>query len=96
MSIFSNALKGSRLRYLNLSDIALSEKGVRAFKELLNSQEDLEELYLMNNGLLGKAARILSEFIPSTEKLTFSIFTIVGLVMKVPCQLLRWLSALPI
>ncbi|KAK3158739.1 hypothetical protein QOZ80_2AG0140980 [Eleusine coracana subsp. coracana] len=68
MSIFSNALKGSRLRYLNLSDIALSEKGVMAFKELLSSQKDLEELHLMNNGLSGKAARILSKF-PSTEKL---------------------------
>jgi Ran GTPase-activating protein 1 len=39
MRIFSKALEGSVLRYLNIFDNALGEKGVRAFSELLKSQE---------------------------------------------------------
>ncbi|KAI4965783.1 hypothetical protein ZWY2020_050913 [Hordeum vulgare] len=54
MRIFSKALAGSVLRYLNISDNALGEKGVRAFTELLKSQGDLEELYVMNDGISGK------------------------------------------
>ncbi|KAI5018521.1 hypothetical protein ZWY2020_043409 [Hordeum vulgare] len=69
MRIFSKALAGSVLRYLNISDNALGEKGVRAFTELLKSQGDLEELYVMNDGISGEAAKALSELIPSTEKL---------------------------
>ncbi|XP_062209498.1 RAN GTPase-activating protein 1-like [Phragmites australis] len=69
MRIFSKALEGSVLRYLNISDNALGEKGVRAFKELLHSQENLEELYVMNDGISEEAAKALSELIPSTEKL---------------------------
>ena len=42
--IFSKALEGSVLRYLNISDDALGEKGVRAFSELLKSQESLVTL----------------------------------------------------
>ncbi|XP_051200681.1 RAN GTPase-activating protein 2-like [Lolium perenne] len=69
MRIFSKALAGSVLRYLNISDNALGEKGVRAFTELLKSQGDLEELYVMNDGISEEAAKALSELIPSTEKL---------------------------
>uniref|UniRef100_A0ACD6A942 Uncharacterized protein n=2 Tax=Avena sativa TaxID=4498 RepID=A0ACD6A942_AVESA len=69
MRIFSKALAGSVLRYLNISDNALGEKGVRAFTELLKSQGDLEELYVMNDGISEEAANALSELIPSTEKL---------------------------
>ncbi|EES05430.1 hypothetical protein BDA96_04G229600 [Sorghum bicolor] len=69
MRIFSKALEGSVLRYLNISDNALGEKGVRAFSELLKSQESLEELYVMNDGISEEAAKALSELIPATEKL---------------------------
>uniref|UniRef100_K3Z567 WPP domain-containing protein n=1 Tax=Setaria italica TaxID=4555 RepID=K3Z567_SETIT len=69
MRIFSKALEGSVLRYLNISDNALGEKGVRAFSELLKSQEKLEELYVMNDGISEDAAKALSELIPSTENL---------------------------
>ncbi|CAN6291935.1 unnamed protein product [Urochloa humidicola] len=69
MRIFSKALEGSVLRYLNISDNALGEKGVRAFSELLKSQKNLEELYVMNDGISEDAAKALSELIPSTEKL---------------------------
>ncbi|CAD6250098.1 unnamed protein product [Miscanthus lutarioriparius] len=69
MRIFSKALEGSVLRYLNISDNALGEKGVRAFTELLKSQESLEELYVMNDGISEEAAKALSELIPATEKL---------------------------
>jgi Ran GTPase-activating protein 1 len=69
MRIFSKALDGSVLRYLNISDNALGEKGVRAFSELLKSQESLEELYVMNDGISEEAAKALSELIPATEKL---------------------------
>ncbi|KAJ4813263.1 RAN GTPase-activating protein 1 [Rhynchospora pubera] len=69
MKIFSLALEGSVLRYLNLSDNAMGEKGVRAFEALLRSQEQLEELYLMNDGISEEAAKALSELIPSTDKL---------------------------
>uniref|UniRef100_A0A1J3G0U6 RAN GTPase-activating protein 2 n=1 Tax=Noccaea caerulescens TaxID=107243 RepID=A0A1J3G0U6_NOCCA len=69
MNIFSNALQGSVLSYLNLSDNALGEKGVRAFRALLKSQSSLEELYLMNDGISKEAARAVSELIPSTEHL---------------------------
>jgi Ran GTPase-activating protein 1 len=69
MSIFSKAWEGSALRYLNMSDIPLGETGIRALKELLNSQKDLEELYLMNNGMSAEVAKALSELIPSTVNL---------------------------
>ncbi|XP_066328021.1 RAN GTPase-activating protein 2-like [Miscanthus floridulus] len=69
MRIFSKALEGSVLRYLNISDNALGEKGVRAFSELLKSQESLEELYVMNDGISEEAAKALFELIPATEKL---------------------------
>ncbi|KAK7280167.1 hypothetical protein RJT34_25229 [Clitoria ternatea] len=69
MKIFSTALEGSVLRYLNLSDNALGEKGVRAFGALLKSQNSLEELYLMNDGISEEAARAVCELIPFTEKL---------------------------
>ncbi|XWS76404.1 hypothetical protein CRYUN_Cryun01aG0173300 [Craigia yunnanensis] len=69
MNIFSLALEGCHLRYLNLSNNALGEKGVRAFGALLKSQNNLEELYLMNDGISEEAARAVSELIPSTEKL---------------------------
>lgn len=69
MKLFSNALEGSILRSLNLSNNALGEKGVRAFGSLLKSQACLEELYLMNDGISKEAAQAVSELIPSTEKL---------------------------
>ncbi|KZV33594.1 Ran GTPase-activating protein 2 [Dorcoceras hygrometricum] len=69
MTIFSEALEGSHLKYLNLSDNALGEKGVRAFSMLLQSQTDLEELYLMNDGISEEAARAVCELVPSTQKL---------------------------
>ncbi|XVE73140.1 hypothetical protein DITRI_Ditri11bG0093500 [Diplodiscus trichospermus] len=69
MNIFSSVLEGCHLRYLNLSNNALGEKGVRAFGALLKSQNDLEELYLMNDGISEEAARAVSELIPSTEQL---------------------------
>lgn len=69
MNLFSSALEGCVLRYLNLSDNAMGEKGVNAFELLLRSQNNLEELYLMNDGISEEAARAVSKFIPSTEKL---------------------------
>ncbi|GJR86481.1 Ran GTPase-activating protein 1 [Tanacetum coccineum] len=54
---FSSALKDAELRYLNLSHNALGEKGVRAFGELLKSQGNLEELYLINDGISEEAAK---------------------------------------
>ncbi|KAJ9171958.1 hypothetical protein P3X46_015252 [Hevea brasiliensis] len=69
MNIFSSALEGSNLRYLNLSNNALGEKGVRAFEALLKSQNNLEELYLINDGISEEAACAVCELIPSTGKL---------------------------
>ncbi|KAK7270268.1 hypothetical protein RIF29_23288 [Crotalaria pallida] len=69
IAIFSSALEGCDLRFLNLSNNALGEKGVRAFRSLLKSQNNLEELYLMNDGISEEAAKAVSELIPSTEKL---------------------------
>nr|CCG20310.1 Ran GTPase activating protein 2 [Solanum gourlayi] len=69
MNIFSEALEGSNLKILNLSDNALGEKGVRAFGKLLQSQTNLEELFLMNDGISQEAANAVSELVPSTEKL---------------------------
>ena len=69
MSIFSSALCDSKLKYLNLSDNALGEKGIRAFSELLASQKELEELYFMNNGISEEAAVALCELLPSSAKL---------------------------
>ncbi|OIW12669.1 hypothetical protein TanjilG_24602 [Lupinus angustifolius] len=69
ITIFSSALEGCDLRFLNLSNNALGEKGVRAFRSLLKSQNNLEELYLMNDGISEEAAKAISELIPSTEKL---------------------------
>ncbi|EPS63429.1 hypothetical protein M569_11353 [Genlisea aurea] len=69
MKIFSEALEGSSLKHLNVSDNALGEKGVRAFSKLLQSQDSLEELYLMNDGISKEAAQAVSELVPSTEKL---------------------------
>nr|CCG20339.1 Ran GTPase activating protein 2 [Solanum sparsipilum] len=69
MNIFSEALEGSNLKFLNLSDNALGEKGVRAFGKLLQSQTNLEELFLMNDGISQEAANAVSELVPSTKKL---------------------------
>lgn len=69
MTLFSSALESCVLRYLNLSNNALGEKGIRAFEALLKSQHNLEELYLINDGISEEAARALCELIPSTEKL---------------------------
>ncbi|KAJ0112688.1 hypothetical protein Patl1_03390 [Pistacia atlantica] len=69
ITMFSSALECCDLRYLNLSNNALGEKGVRAFEALLKSQNNLEELYLMNDGISEEAARAVCELIPSTEKL---------------------------
>lgn len=69
MKLFSSSLVGCKLKYLNLSNNALGEKGVRAFGSLLKSQNNLEELYLMNDGISEEAARAVCELIPSTEKL---------------------------
>ncbi|CAK7346597.1 unnamed protein product [Dovyalis caffra] len=69
MNIFSSALAGCNLRYLNLSNNALGEKGIRAFEALLKTQNNLEELYLINDGISEEAARAVCELIPSTEKL---------------------------
>ncbi|XP_020593795.1 RAN GTPase-activating protein 2-like [Phalaenopsis equestris] len=69
MRIFSSALENCDLKYLNLSDNAMGEKGVRAFETLLKSQNNLEELYLKNDGISEEAAKALCELIPSTEKL---------------------------
>nr|CCG20345.1 Ran GTPase activating protein 2 [Solanum stoloniferum] len=69
MNIFSEALEGSNLKFLNLSDNALGEKGVRAFGKLLQSQTNLEELFLMNDGISQEAVNAVCELVPSTEKL---------------------------
>nr|XP_043635399.1 RAN GTPase-activating protein 2-like [Erigeron canadensis] len=69
MNMFSSALEGFGLRYLNLSDNAMGEKGVRAFSALLSSQSNLEELYLINDGISEEAAKALCELLPSTDKL---------------------------
>lgn len=69
MKIFSSCLEGCELRYLNLSNNALGEKGVRAFGSLLKSQHNLEELVLMNDGISEEAAKAVYELIPSTKKL---------------------------
>ncbi|PIA30766.1 hypothetical protein AQUCO_05400103v1 [Aquilegia coerulea] len=69
MNIFSSALEGCVLKFLDLSNNALGEKGVRAFEALLKSQSSLEELYLMNDGISEEAAGAVRELIPSTEKL---------------------------
>ncbi|KAL7144673.1 hypothetical protein ABFS83_07G028600 [Erythranthe nasuta] len=69
MNIFSEALEGSKLTCLNLSDNALGEKGVRAFGKLLKSQNSLEELYLMNDGISKEAAQAVCELVTFTDKL---------------------------
>ncbi|KAL6188741.1 hypothetical protein ACLB2K_040132 [Fragaria x ananassa] len=69
INIFAAALEGSELRFLDLSNNALGEKGVRAFGALLKSQSCLEELYLMNDGISEEAAQAVHELIPSTDKL---------------------------
>ncbi|KAL0772128.1 hypothetical protein Bca101_037279 [Brassica carinata] len=69
MNMFSSALEGSKLRFLDLSDNALGEKGIRAFASLIKSQRDLEELYLMNDGISEDAARAVRDLLPSTAKI---------------------------
>ncbi|XP_074268947.1 RAN GTPase-activating protein 2-like [Silene latifolia] len=69
MEIFASALEGCQLRYLDLSNNALGEKGIRAFGSLLKSQNNLEELYLINDGISEDAARAVNELIPTTDKL---------------------------
>lgn len=69
MTIFSDALQGSDLKSLNVSDNALGEKGVRAFSSLLKSQRSLEEVYFMNNGISEDAAKAICELIPEFKNL---------------------------
>ncbi|KAJ0946380.1 putative leucine-rich repeat domain superfamily [Helianthus annuus] len=65
-----------QLTEVDLSDIvsrrpepSFEDKGVRAFGDLLRSQSNLVELYLMNAGILLEAAKAVRELIPSTNKL---------------------------
>ncbi|KAJ8547526.1 hypothetical protein K7X08_011112 [Anisodus acutangulus] len=74
IEIFSSALEAYDLRYLDLSNNALGEKGIRAFGALLKSQKNLEELYLMNDGISKEAAQAVCELIPSTDKLCILYF----------------------
>ncbi|CAI9766802.1 unnamed protein product [Fraxinus pennsylvanica] len=69
-----DALEGSHLMCLNMSDNALGEKGVRAFGKILQSQTSLEELYLMNDGISEEAVPAICELVPSTEKLRVLLF----------------------
>lgn len=69
MNIFSSALEGCVLRYLDLSNNAVGERGLRAFGSLIKSQNELQELYLMNDGISEEAAKALCELLLSTEKL---------------------------
>ncbi|KAJ9543216.1 hypothetical protein OSB04_022923 [Centaurea solstitialis] len=69
MRMFAAALEGCELVYLNLSNNSLGERGVRAFGDLLKSQENLVELYLMNAGISEEAAKALRELLPSLKKL---------------------------
>lgn len=69
MKMFSSALEGCKLSYLNLSNNGLNEKGVRAFGDLLKSQGNLVELYLANAGISSEAAKAVRELIKSTDKL---------------------------
>lgn len=69
MKMFSSVLDGCELRYQNLSDNSLGEKGVGAFESLLKSQRSLEGLYLINDGISEAAARAVCELIPCTGKL---------------------------
>ncbi|KAL8548331.1 hypothetical protein ACS0TY_007599 [Phlomoides rotata] len=64
MHIFSSALGGCKLRCLNLSNIAVL--GIRDFGTLLKSQNNLEELYLLNVGICAEA---VGKLIPLTDKL---------------------------
>lgn len=74
MRRFSSALEGSDLSYLNLSNNALGERGVRAFGDLLKCQSNLVELYLMNAGISQEAAKAVCELIPETKKLKVLCF----------------------
>ncbi|CAI5711656.1 unnamed protein product [Hyaloperonospora brassicae] len=49
------------LTRIDLSDNALGEKGVRACFGLLQRQEELQHVYLCNNGLSAAAARVLAD-----------------------------------
>ncbi|KAL8214940.1 hypothetical protein R6Q57_004389 [Mikania cordata] len=69
MRMFSSALEGCKLSYLNLSNNVLGEKGIRAFGDLLRSQSDLVEVYLMSAGITPEAAKAVCELVPSTSKL---------------------------
>ncbi|KAI3787755.1 hypothetical protein L2E82_00146 [Cichorium intybus] len=69
MKMFSSALEGANLNSLNLSNNLLGERGVKAFGDLLKSQNNLVELYLMNAGISEDAAKAIRELIPSTNKL---------------------------
>uniref|UniRef100_M4BIC4 Uncharacterized protein n=1 Tax=Hyaloperonospora arabidopsidis (strain Emoy2) TaxID=559515 RepID=M4BIC4_HYAAE len=49
------------LTRIDLSDNALGEKGVRACFGLLQHQEELQHIYLCNNGLSAAAARVIAD-----------------------------------
>ncbi|KAI3885977.1 hypothetical protein MKW92_034890 [Papaver armeniacum] len=66
MEIFSLALEGCSLRTLDLSNNSLGEKGVRAFSAL---KEISKSLCSCLSDITKKAARAVTELIPSTEKL---------------------------
>lgn len=69
LRILSKALTACQLRRLNLSDNALGEKGVRACADAITSQENLEEILLLNVGCSVNACRAVEELLQKSGAL---------------------------
>ncbi|GFH14805.1 WPP domain-containing protein, partial [Haematococcus lacustris] len=70
LRIISAALLPARLAWVNLSDNALGEKGVRAAGDLLSKQPALEALSLQNVGCSIHACRAVEELLQQTTSLS--------------------------
>mmetsp|Transcript_23968 Transcript_23968/g.32975 ORF Transcript_23968/g.32975 Transcript_23968/m.32975 type:complete len:514 (+) Transcript_23968:43-1584(+) len=60
-----SGLANAKLKHLDLSDNALGEKGVRAVGDILKSQNGLESLAFMNDGISAEAAAAIAELLPN-------------------------------
>jgi len=65
LSEICNSIPVRTLRYLDLSDNALGEKGIHACRNVISGQPHLEEIYFCNNGLSSSSMELLTNILVS-------------------------------
>eukprot|EP00514_Thraustochytrium_sp_LLF1b_P013320 CAMPEP_0184540744 /NCGR_PEP_ID=MMETSP0199_2-20130426/902_1 /TAXON_ID=1112570 /ORGANISM="Thraustochytrium sp., Strain LLF1b" /LENGTH=444 /DNA_ID=CAMNT_0026934395 /DNA_START=49 /DNA_END=1383 /DNA_ORIENTATION=+ len=65
LKVMCGVLPASTLKFIDLSENALGEKGIRALESVLTSFKSLEGIAFMNNGLSELSVDLLAGFLPT-------------------------------